>query len=115
MDYVIGDAARLVYFGVLIRTILVDGVATTGPCCCVEKIIELMGVRTVAEADVNQDAQLSLVSLDPATNFPLFTGPRIGLNPVKDPAMAQAPYRFVTLKRHVKKQVRSLAELRSAT
>lgn len=93
------------YFGILIRSIQKPGSKiVSGPCCCVNELLEASGRTTVAE--LASSGQLRLVPLETPIapdKLDLYCGPRVGLGKNASD-YANKPYRFAAGKKGLKKQ-----------
>lgn len=103
-----------IYFGTLIRSILIDDMFIEGPSNTVSRILTEYGLQKISEFtngavfDITENPRnLVLVPYDWDTQK-IYIGPRIGLNPSKSEEFVNKNYRFLIYKNRVRKQKRTL-------
>jgi hypothetical protein len=114
----IGSHGTVLYFGILIRSIIVKGVLIEGPCNCVDKILSMYGVGSIQTftggevLSALENKHGFILTECPDSQSVIYSGPRIGLSEVKDPTKkwVNLPYRF-TSDRRVKKKKTSLMKI----
>jgi hypothetical protein len=120
VDIALGNGSA--HYGILIRSIYCDQFGMiTGPCNVVDHILSRYGVSSIDEFVGHTDLditdnhrQFHLVERyddngQHRTN--IFVGPRVGLNPTRQPEFFDKPYRFATRVELIKKDKRSLTLL----
>ena len=115
LDIAIGDKARNIFGGILIRALETDsGEVIEGSCLCANAILDAAGVKSVAElaedllggdrsaASSDATRPLRLVVSDAPRKAPVYKSMRVGLTLKQNDAFAErlryigANYRFVT-------------------
>lgn len=108
LDITFGDG---VFGGILIRAMMTDtGQVIEGPCNCVNAILRVCGCENIpALVDMFQpdydvfNCNILRLHRGAPTDYTAWCSKRVGLNPARNIQYADAPYRYISIPRLIKK------------